>query len=140
MGWHGRRRAVARLPKVTKCVRWSKDDVPLGICILELSRCSSLSRRIVYLEQLHRLAGTINLTGVPRIPLLLTLPLTRAQGDSAATLWVTSAIPAQSGGERVSPRSSQYSTRGCRCVGISFSQDRVSMCAYSRSAARPPAR
>ena len=98
---------MARLPEVTKCCEWSKDDAPFGICILELSRCCSFSVcRIVYLEQLHRLAGTINLTGVPRIPLPLTLSLARAKEDSAATLWVTCAIPAQSGGQRVAPMSS----------------------------------
>ena len=97
-------RACLRFQSVVSGVRMPR---PSGICILELLRCCSFSVcRIVYLEQLHRLAGTINLTGVPRIPLPLTLPLARAKEDSAATHWVTSAIPARSGGQRVAPRSS----------------------------------
>ena len=45
--WH----ACARLQSV---VRWTKDDVPCGICILERSRsCSFSSCRVVYLEHLH---------------------------------------------------------------------------------------
>ena len=62
-------RCGARLQSV---VMRREDDAALGICILELSRCCSfsLSRvcRIVYLDQLHRLAGISNLTGVPRKP------------------------------------------------------------------------
>ena len=52
-------RGGARLQSV---VRRREDDAALGICILELSRCCSfsLSRGIMYLEQPHRLAGTIN--------------------------------------------------------------------------------
>ena len=43
-------RACARLQSV---VRWSKDNEPLAICLLELSRCCSFSGswRIVYPEQ-----------------------------------------------------------------------------------------
>ena len=66
-GGGARRRACRRLQSV---LRWGKDDAPLGICKLDLSRyCSfSVSCRILYLEQLHRLAGISNLTGVLRIP------------------------------------------------------------------------
>ena len=84
-------RACARLQCV---VRRPKNDAPLGICMLELLRCCPFSVvcRIVYLEQLHWHARTINLTVVLRIPLPLTLPLARAKEDLAATLGVTSAI------------------------------------------------
>ena len=56
MGGGVRWRACRRLQSV---VRWGKDDAPLGICKLDLSRCSfSVACRIVYLG--HR-----NSTGLP---------------------------------------------------------------------------
>ena len=96
-------------PRLQSVVRWSKDDAPLGICKLELSRCCSfscLSHRVPRPTppacRYYELNVLLENTVYP------TLPLARAKEDSAATLRVTSAIPAQSGGQRVSPRSSQY--------------------------------